>query len=243
MHPWIGAGPEDRRRILDELGLRLARTLCSPPFRPECVSTDWTCRTVRTRRPCPADPRPVAGTNIALAARPELPRRRRLPAHPAGVGRLGAVAGRVLHLVHPVPARDLPGHPAGDLRVPDPDLPAHRLRRRQRLPVRRRDAHGRGGALRPPRAARQAPPGACIAETVHPMYRTVLETYTDAVGIDVTVVPPGSDGRIDPERLRAPPATTPAASSSSRRASSERSRTCRRSRTRLTTPARSPSRW
>ena len=42
-----------------------------------------------------------------------------------------------------------------------------------------------------------------IAETVHPLYREVLATYTGAVGVEVVVVPPGEDGRIDPEQLRA----------------------------------------
>jgi glycine dehydrogenase subunit 1 len=42
-----------------------------------------------------------------------------------------------------------------------------------------------------------------IAETVHPLYREVLSTYTEAVGIEVTTVPPEPDGRIDPERMRA----------------------------------------
>jgi glycine dehydrogenase subunit 1 len=41
-----------------------------------------------------------------------------------------------------------------------------------------------------------------IAETVHPMYRKVLETYTRAEGIEVVEVPPGEDGRVDPVELR-----------------------------------------
>jgi glycine dehydrogenase subunit 1 len=41
-----------------------------------------------------------------------------------------------------------------------------------------------------------------VAETVHPVYRSVLDTYAGAVGLEVVVVPPGSDGRTDPARLR-----------------------------------------
>jgi glycine dehydrogenase subunit 1 len=42
-----------------------------------------------------------------------------------------------------------------------------------------------------------------VAETVHPIYRRVIDTYTSAEGLEVVVVPPGEDGRMDPERLRA----------------------------------------
>jgi len=41
-----------------------------------------------------------------------------------------------------------------------------------------------------------------VAETVHPMYRRVLETYADATGIEIVVAPPGDDGRLDPEQVR-----------------------------------------
>jgi glycine dehydrogenase subunit 1 len=41
-----------------------------------------------------------------------------------------------------------------------------------------------------------------VAETVHPMYRRVLETYTRAQGLDLEIIPGGEDGRIDPERIR-----------------------------------------
>jgi len=41
-----------------------------------------------------------------------------------------------------------------------------------------------------------------VAETVHPMYRKVLDTYSNAAGIEVVVVPPAEDGRLDPEQVR-----------------------------------------
>jgi glycine dehydrogenase subunit 1 len=41
-----------------------------------------------------------------------------------------------------------------------------------------------------------------VAETVHPMYRRVLETYTRAQGLELEVVAGGADGRIDPDRIR-----------------------------------------
>jgi len=42
-----------------------------------------------------------------------------------------------------------------------------------------------------------------VAETVHPMYRKVLDTYAKAAGIEVVVVPPAKDGRLGPEQVRA----------------------------------------
>ncbi len=44
---------------------------------------------------------------------------------------------------------------------------------------------------------------AVVAETAHPMYRRVLETYATPAGIELVVVPPDQDGRLDPDRVRA----------------------------------------
>jgi glycine dehydrogenase subunit 1 len=44
---------------------------------------------------------------------------------------------------------------------------------------------------------------AVVAETVHPMYRKVLDTYAASAGIDVVTVPPEPDGRLEPEKVRA----------------------------------------
>ena len=41
-----------------------------------------------------------------------------------------------------------------------------------------------------------------LAETVHPMYRRVLDTYTGPAGIEVVVVAPEEDGRVSPNALR-----------------------------------------
>ena len=40
-----------------------------------------------------------------------------------------------------------------------------------------------------------------LAETIHPMYRRVLSTYTGPAAIDVVVVPPGDDGRVSADAL------------------------------------------
>jgi glycine dehydrogenase subunit 1 len=37
-----------------------------------------------------------------------------------------------------------------------------------------------------------------VAETVHPIYRRVLDTYAEAADLEVVVLPPGEDGRLNP---------------------------------------------
>ena len=72
-----------------------------------------------------------------------LPRRRHLrPLRPGG-RRRGAPARRAPDRVHAVPARDEPGRAAGDLRVPDRDLRAHRHGRLERVRLRRDDGRRR----------------------------------------------------------------------------------------------------
>ena len=65
-----------------------------------------------------------------------LPRRRDVRPLRAGARRRDHPALRVPDPVHAVPARGLPGRAAGDVRVPDRDLGAHRAAGRQRLAVR-----------------------------------------------------------------------------------------------------------
>ena len=71
------------------------------------------------------------------------PRRRNLRPLRAGRRRRRPRARRVPDRVHAVSARDEPGRPPGDLRVPDGDLRAHRDGRLERLRVRRHDRGGR----------------------------------------------------------------------------------------------------
>ena len=72
-----------------------------------------------------------------------LPRRRHLRPLRAGGRRRRAAARRAPDRVHAVPARDEPGRAAGDLRVPDRDLRAHRHGRLERLRLRRDDGRRR----------------------------------------------------------------------------------------------------
>ena len=201
MHPWIGAGHEDRRRILDELGLNHADALFASI--PDGVRLD------RLNLPAGEDEETVrrnfarwADSNIAMSSRPAF--------LGAGVYRhiqpsvVDSVLGRAEFFTSYTPYQ--PEISQGTLQVVfefqtlicqltgcdvanaslydgatatvEAVLFAHRVLRGKRDRV-------------------------VIAETVHPMYRSVLATYTDAVGIDLVVVPPDSDGRTDPERLRA----------------------------------------
>ena len=94
--------------------------------------------------------------------------------HPVG-GRHAAAALRVVHELHAVPAGDLAGHAAGDLRVPDHRVRAVRPRRRQRVDVRRRVGGRRGGAdgaARDRQARTRSSPARCTRTTSRP-----IDTY------------------------------------------------------------------
>ena len=102
----------------------------------------------------PHSPR-VPGRGAHARARGQEPRRRRravlrrgrgLSPPRAGQRRSPDPALRVADGLHALPARDLAGHAADALRVPDPGGKAHRHGGRQRLDVRRLDRHRRGRA-------------------------------------------------------------------------------------------------
>ena len=70
--------------------------------------------------------RELAARNSQRRGRAELPRRRHVRPLRAGAGRHADRALGVPHALHALPARDLPGRAAGDVRVPDGDLRADR---------------------------------------------------------------------------------------------------------------------
>ncbi len=53
------------------------------------------------------------------------------------------------------------------------------------------------------RVLRLKRPRVVIADTVHPIYRSVLDTYADPTGLEIVTVPAGPDGRLDIEALEA----------------------------------------
>ena len=200
MHPWIGAGPDDCRQLLDELGLDSLERLFATIPPQVCVDRvdlppgqdEDTVRRALTA---------VAERNLALSSRPSF--------LGAGVYRhlqpalVDAVLSRAEFFTSYTPYQpeisqgtlqvifefqtlicQLTGCAVanaslydGATSVVEAALFAHRVLRGKRNRV-------------------------LVAETVHPVYRSVLDTYASPAGLEVVVVPPGSDGRTDPERLR-----------------------------------------
>jgi glycine dehydrogenase subunit 1 len=200
MHPWVGAGPDDRRHLLDELGLdsleRLFATI-PPEVCVDRVDLPPGQDEDTVRRALAA----VADRNLTLSSRPSF--------LGAGVYRhiqpslVDAVLSRAEFFTSYTPYQpeisqgtlqviyefqtlicQLTGCEVanaslydGATSVVEAVLFAHRVLRGKRNRV-------------------------LVAETVHPVYRSVLDTYAGAIGLEVVVVPPGSDGRTDPARLR-----------------------------------------
>ena len=200
MHPWIGAGPDDCRHLLDELGLdSLERLFATIPaeVRVDRVDLPPGEDEDTVRRGLAA----VAERNLTLSSRPSF--------LGAGVYRhlqpalVDSVLSRAEFFTSYTPYQpeisqgtlqvifefqtlicQLTGCDVanaslydGATSVVEAVLFAHRVLRGKRNRV-------------------------LAAETVHPVYRSVLDTYAAPLGLEVVVVPPGSDGRIDPDRLR-----------------------------------------
>jgi len=200
MHPWIGAGPDDCRHLLDELGLDSLERLFATIPAEVCVD--------RVDLPPGEDEdtvrrglAAVAERNLTLSSRPSF--------LGAGVYRhlqpalVDSVLSRAEFFTSYTPYQpeisqgtlqvifefqtlisQLTGCDVanaslydGATSVVEAVLFAHRVLRGKRNRV-------------------------LVAETVHPVYRSVLDTYAAPLGLEVVVVPPGSDGRIDPDRLR-----------------------------------------
>jgi len=199
MHPWIGAGDEDRRRILSEIGLESIDQLFESIPADVCVD----------RLPMP-DGRDEESVRLELASMalenlcPEC-----VPTFlGAGVYRhvqpsvVDAVLSRAEFFTSYTPYQpeisqgtlqaifefqtlmcELTGMEVANASLYDGAtalveavLFAHRVKRGKLHRV-------------------------VLAETVHPMYRKVLSTYAGPAGIEVVVVPPGDDGRVSPEAL------------------------------------------
>ena len=139
------------------------------------------------------------------------------------------VALRVPDAVHALPARDLPGRAAGDVRVPDRDLRAHRPAGLQRVAsTRAPPPSAAAGYLaklaQRPHAASSSPRG------VHPHCRETLETLRARLRHRGRRGPRCATASPTPPRSPRRSTTTPPRSSSAARTSSARSRTSRRSR-------------
>ncbi len=200
MHPWVGAGPEDRRHILDELGLGSIDELFAsipagvridglelPPARDE----DWIRRTFGQ----------MASTNTSMDSVPSF--------LGAGVYRhvqpsvVDAVLSRAEFFTSYTPYQ--PEISQGTLQV----IFEFQTLISRLVGLDAANASLYDGAtalveavLFSHRVLRGKRDLVVVAETVHPMYRRVLDAYTDAAAIEVVIVAPDADGRLDPEAVR-----------------------------------------
>ena len=200
MHPWIGAGDEDRRRILAELGLSSIDELFSSIPAEVCVE--------RVALDDGRDETAVRNELISMAhanLSPEC-----VPSFlGAGVYRhvqpsvVDAVLSRAEFFTSYTPYQ--PEISQGTLQV----IFEFQTLMCQLTGMDVANASLYDGAtglveavLFAHRLKRGKLDRVVLAETVHPMYRRVLSTYADPAGLEVVVVPPGDDGRISADALR-----------------------------------------
>jgi len=195
MHPWVGAGPEDRRHILSELGLKsidelfasIPASVCVdgldlPPARDE----NWIRHALGK----------MAEANVSMDSVPCF--------LGAGVYRhvqpsiVDAVLSRAEFFTSYTPYQ--PEISQGTLQVIFEFQTL--ISRLTGLDVANASLYDGATSLVEAvlfahRALRGKRNLVVVAETVHPMYRRVLDTYAKAAGIEIAVVAPGADGRLD----------------------------------------------
>jgi glycine dehydrogenase subunit 1 len=200
MHPWVGAGLDDRRHILDELGLESVDDLFTsipeevridgldlPPSRDEeaiklALSKLAIANLSMDCVPC------FLGAGVYRHLRPAV---------------VDAVLSRAEFFTSYTPYQ--PEISQGTLQVIFEFQTL--ISRLTGLGIANASLYDGATALVEAvlfthRVLRGRRDVAVVAETVHPMYRRVLATYADAAGIEIIVVPPGADGRLDPEQVR-----------------------------------------
>jgi len=200
MHPWIGASAEDRRAILDEIGLNSIDDLFGTLPPEVCVD--------RLDLPPPADEHSIlkrfeemAAGNLTDEDRPFF---------------LGAGAYR--HLQPSVVDTVLSRAEFFTSYTPyQPEISQGTLQMIYEFQTLICQLTGCEvanaslydgatalveAALFSHRVLRGKRKRVVAAETVHPMYRRVLETYARAEGLEVIIVPASEDGRVDPAALR-----------------------------------------
>jgi len=199
MHPWVGAGLEDRQHILSKIGLKSIDELFAsipagvcvdgldlPPARDE----DWIRRTLGN----------MASANVAMDSIPCF--------LGAGVYRhvqpsiVDAVLSRAEFFTSYTPYQ--PEISQGTLQIIFEFQTL--ISRLTGLDTANASLYDGAtalveAALFSHRVLRGKRNLVVVAETVHPMYRRVLDTYTEAAGIEVAVVTPGDDGRLDPATI------------------------------------------
>jgi glycine dehydrogenase subunit 1 len=201
MHPWIGAGPEDRRRILDELGLGSVDDLFAALPAEVCVDR-VDLPDARDEGSVLAEMERFAAANLAMADRPSF--------LGAGVYRhlqpavVDAVLSRAEFFTSYTPYQ--PEISQGTLQAVFEFQTL--ICQLTGLEVANASLYDGAtavveAALLAHRVLRGARDRVVVAETVHPVYRRVLDAYAPSAGIEVVTVTAGPDGRVDLERLAA----------------------------------------
>ena len=200
MHPWVGAGPDDRRHILDELGLNTIDDLFAT-IPPEVCVDRLDLASAQDEESVWLEMSRMAMSNLALDCAPSF--------LGAGVYRhirpavVNAVLSRAEFFTSYTPYQ--PEISQGTLQVIFEFQTL--ISRLTGLPVANASLYDGATALVEAvlfshRVLRGRRGLAVVAETIHPMYRRVLDTYAEAAGIEIVVVSPEKDGRLDPDRVR-----------------------------------------
>ncbi len=200
MHPWIGAGDEDRQRILGELGLDSVDELFSSIPAEVCVDR-LPMDDGRDENAVRSELQSMALANLSPECVPSF--------LGAGVYRhvqpsvVDAVLSRAEFFTSYTPYQ--PEISQGTLQV----IFEFQTLICQLTGMEVSNASLYDGAtalveavLFAHRVKRGRFDRVVLAETLHPMYRKVLATYADPAGLEVVVVPPGDDGRVTADALR-----------------------------------------
>ena len=200
MHPWIGAGQEDRRSILAELGLSSINELFSS-IPPEVCVQGLDLPEARDEESIRRLFSDMAATNVAMDS---------LPCFlGAGVYRhvepsvVDAVLSRAEFFTSYTPYQ--PEISQGTLQAIFEFQTL--ITRLTEMEVANASLYDGAtalveAALFSHRTLRGRRDRIVVAETVHPMYRRVLDTYAEAAGFEVEVLQPGDDGRLNPANVR-----------------------------------------
>jgi glycine dehydrogenase subunit 1 len=200
MHPWVGAGPQDRQQILEELGVAGIDELFATIPAEVCVDR-LDLPDARDESSVLRELAQIAASNTSMECAPCF--------LGAGVYRhirpaiVDSVLSRAEFFTSYTPYQA--EITQGTLQVIFEFQTL--MGRLTGLPVANASLYDGATALVEAvlfshRVLRGRRHRAVIAETVHPMYRRVLETYAAPAGIEIVIVPPAADGRVDPEALR-----------------------------------------
>ncbi len=143
--PYLFNTPEDQQAMLQAIGVESIDALFAPIPAEFRLSRPLDLPPALTELELTRHMTALGGAKRPRGAEGLLPGRRQLRPLRARRGGRDRLARRILHVLHAVPAGGEPRQLAGDVRIPDADLPADGHGRVQRQPVRRRHGGGRSG--------------------------------------------------------------------------------------------------